>query len=76
MQRRANEAGYSLQRGRQHYHHTGWGYVKDSDGVPVIGYQIFDYSVGMVVYGCNDLHDHSLTLEEATDYLRFRGIMI
>lgn len=65
MQRKANQAGYSLQRGRQRYHHDGWGFVKDCDGIPVIGYQIFDYRLNGIIYGVNDLHDHALDLDEA-----------
>lgn len=64
LKRRADKAGYSVQRGFQRYHHPGWGYRKDTDGNKIVGYQLYDYSIGAAVHGVNDLYDHDLSLEE------------
>lgn len=69
--KKANEAGYSLQRGYQRYLRQGWGYVKDSDGNHCIGYQVMDNRTGFLVYpSYTDLFDHALSEEEATALLR------
>lgn len=72
MQRKANEAGYSLQRGRQHYLHEGWGLVRDNDGNPIIGYQIYDYGLNAIIRGISsaNLWDHDLTYEEAVEAIK------
>ena len=60
LRKKANEAGYSFQKGYQRYNHDGWGYV-----------HIFDYQSGFLVYpSYNDIHDHALELEEAVTLLK------
>lgn len=71
LKRKANEAGYSFQKGYQRYIHDGWGYRSDGNGVRIIGYQIFDYRTCVLVHPSNnDLHDHALDLEEAVKLLQ------
>ena len=70
MQKKANEAGYSLQRGRQHYLRKGWGLVRDDEGNPIIGYQIVDYRLYAAIRGITELHDHALTYEEAVEDIK------
>ena len=72
MQRKANEAGYSLQRGRQHYLHEGWGLVRDNMGNTTIGYQIYDYRLNAIIRGISSggLWDHDLTYEEAVEAIK------
>lgn len=70
LKKKANMAGYSFQKGYQRYNHDGWGYVLTADGERVVGYQIFDYQTGFLVYpSCNDIHDHAMELEEAAALL-------
>ena len=71
FEKKANEAGYSFQEGYQRYNRKGWGYVPATDGDRVVGYQIFDYQSGFLVYpSYNDIHDHALELEEAVTLLK------
>ena len=50
LKKKANDAGYSFQEGYQRYNRKGWGYVPATDGDRVVGYQIFDYQSGFLVY--------------------------
>ena len=72
MQRKANEAGYSLQRGRQHYLRKGWGLVRDNEGNPITGYQIVDCKLNAIISGISsgNLWDHDLTYEEAVEEIK------
>ena len=65
LQKKAREAGYSLQYGRQHYLHKGWGIVRDLAGEPIMGYQIYSYSEGVFIAGYDGIKDHTLTEDEA-----------
>ena len=65
LKKKARESGYSLQYGRQHYLHEGWGIVRDVVGEPIMGYQIYSYSDGALVAGYDDIKDHTLTEDEA-----------
>ena len=65
LKKKAREAGYSLQYGRQHYLHKGWGIVRDWTGEPIMGYQIYSYTDGVLVAGYDDINDHTLTEDEA-----------
>lgn len=71
LRRKANEAGYSFQKGYQRYNHEGWGYVRRLDGERTVGYQIFDYHTNSLVHpSYNDIHDHAMEFDEATLLLK------
>lgn len=71
LKRKANEAGYSFQKGFQRYIYEGWGYVTDANEERITGYQILDNRTGFFVHpSTNDLYDHALDLEEATKLLQ------
>ena len=71
LKKKANDAGYSFQEGYQRYNRKGWGYVPATDGDRAVGYQIFDYQSGFLVYpSYNDIHDHALELDEAVTLLK------
>lgn len=71
LKRKANEAGYSFQKGYQRWMHDGWGYCTNANGDRIIGYQILDNRTGFLVHpSCNELHDHALDLEEARELLQ------
>lgn len=71
LRRKANEAGYSFQKGYQRYNHDGWEYVRTEDDERIVGYQIFDYQSGFLVHpSYNDIHDHAMELDEATLLLK------
>lgn len=81
LNKKANKAGYSLQKGYQRYLHTAWGCVRDESGMRIRGYQIFDYLTGCLVWGTyNDLYDHVLDFDDALDLLtklcKERGVVI
>ena len=69
LKKKAREAGYSLQYGRQHYLHKGWGIVRDLAGEPIMGYQIYSYSDGVFIAGYDDIKDHTLTEDEAYSFI-------
>lgn len=70
LKKKANEAGYSFQHGRQRWLSRGWGY-RLVNGETVEGYQIFDYSTGLFVGpSYTDMYDHALSLGEAVELLR------
>ena len=50
LRRKANEAGYSFQKGYQRYNHDGWGYVRTWDGERIVGYQILDHRTNFLVH--------------------------
>lgn len=71
LRRKANEAGYSFQKGYQRYNHDGRGYVRTWDGERIIGYQILDYRTNFLVHPSNnDIHDHAMELDEAVTLLK------
>ena len=71
LKKKANEAGYSLQKGYQRYMYNGWGYRRTTSGERIVGYQIFDYRSGLMVHpSYNDIHDHALELKEAVTLLK------
>lgn len=71
LRRKANEAGYSFQKGYQRYNHDGWGYVRTWDGERIVGYQILDYRTNFLVHPSNnDIHDHAMEIDEAVTLLK------
>ena len=76
LRRRALNAGYELQKGKQRYLHRGWGLVRDYAGNTYDGYQVYDQRLGAVVAGLNDINDHDLDLCEAVDALRRLGVCV
>lgn len=71
LRKKANEAGYSFQKGYQRYNHDGWGYVHTLDGERIVGYQILDYHTNLLVYPSNnEIHDHAMELDEAVALLK------
>lgn len=71
LRRKANEAGYSFQKGYQRYNHDGWGYVHTKDDKRIVGYQILDHRSGILVHpSYDDIHDHAMELDEATSLLK------
>ena len=71
IQKKANEHGFSFQKGYQRYIYDGWGFVKDEEGNKIVGYQILDNTTGIPVGSLyNRLWDHELDFEEAIDLLK------
>ncbi len=71
LKRKANDAGYSFQKGYQRYNHDGYGYVRRWDGERIVWYQIFDYHTNLLVGPShNDIHDHAMGFGEAVALLK------
>ena len=71
LRKKANEAGYSFQKGYQRYNHDGWGYVHTLDGERIVGYQVLDYRSNCLVYPSNnDIHDHAMGLDKSVALLK------
>lgn len=71
LKKKANKAGYSFQKGYQRYHHPGYGYVRTETGERIVGYQIFDYRLNMLVWpSYGELKDHALDYDTAASLLK------
>ena len=71
LKKKANEAGYSFQKGYQRYNHAGWGYVRSQNGERIVGYQILDNQTNFLVGpSYNDIHDHAMGADEAVSLLK------
>lgn len=72
IQRKANEAGCTLRKGYQRYLDSAFGgYVTDENSNKITGYEVMDWRLGAIVCGShNGLHDHALTLDEATEVIK------
>ena len=65
LRKKANEAGYSFQKGYQRYNHD------TLDGERIVGYQVLDYRSNCLVYPSNnDIHDHAMGLDKAVALLK------
>lgn len=71
LRRKANQAGYELQKGKQRYLHKDWGLVKDYQGNTYTGFQILDRRLGAIIAGVSDINDHDLDLDEAADWVSY-----
>ena len=70
IRRKANEIGFVVSRGFQHYLYNG-AVVKDYYGVAYTGYVVEDMTTGYYVWGCYDqCFDHIWTIEDVDEFIR------
>lgn len=70
VNKRIAPEGYSVREGYQRFRRRGWGFRKDSTGQKIKGYEVYDYSVGCVIFPRHDMWDHAATYDEAISFIR------
>ena len=71
LKKKANNAGYSFQKGYQRYLNPSWGYFRTVKGERIVGYQIFDYRLNGLVWPSYDtISDHAMDYDTAVSLLK------